>query len=420
MEKDSGGGKPLALWRNRDYLLLWSGQAVSSLGTGISQLALSLLILTQPPHSPAAAGLALALGQLPFVLFGLPAGALVDRWERKRVMIICTIGLALCLGSIPVALALSRLTLLQLYIVAFLSGTFTVFLQLAEIAALTWLVPKVQLNTAVAQNEAVYSTVSLLAPSISTLLFRIGQMLPFVTDALSYLVLLGSLLNIHASLQEKRDVQQTRHLLKEVREGIVWLWWQPVLRPLIFVTAYLSMLVTSSVLIVLVIAQQHGISTVVTGFILVAGGVGNLIGTALYSVFQRRLRFGVVLSAMMILFLLLWPLYGLIVTPILLGVLGASIALTDSIYSIVAGSYRLTAVPDALQGRIGSVVRLINFGSQALGQAIIGLLLQRFGVVVTVEVMWGGLLVAALFFLANRHIRHAAYPVEEPTPAPLN
>ena len=412
--------KTLPLWKNRDYLLLWLGQAVSSLGTGISQLALSLLILSRPPHSPAAAGLALALGQLPFVLFGLPAGALVDRWERKRVMIVCTIGLTLCLGSIPVALAAGYLTLMQLYIVAFLSGTFTVFLQLAEIAALTWLVPKVQLNTAVAQNEAVYSTVSLLAPSLSTLLFKVGQMFPFVADTISYLVLLGALFNIRAPLQEKRDVQKMRYLLREVREGIGWLWRQPVLRPLILVTSYLSILVTSSVLIVLVIAQQHGISTVVTGLILVAGGVGNLIGTALYTVFQRGLRLGLVLSGMVILFLLLWPLYGLIVTPILLGVLGASIALTDSIYSIMAGSYRLIAVPDALQGRIGSVVRLINFGSQALGQAIIGLLLQRFGVAVTVGVMWGGLLVAALFFLTNRQLRRATYPKEGQVPLPIN
>lgn len=402
--------KTSPLWKNRDYRLLWLGQAVSSLGTGISQLALSLLILARPPHSPAAAGLALALGQLPFVLFGLPAGALVDRWERKRVMIICTIGLTLCLASIPVALATGYLTLIQLYIISFLAGTFTVFLQLAEIASLTWLVPKVQLNAAVAQNEAVYSTVSLLAPSLSTLLFKVGQMFPFVADTLSYLVLLGSLFNIRAPLQEKRDVQKMRYLLREVREGIGWLWSHPILRPLVLLTAYLYILVTGSVLVVLVIAQQHGISTVVTGLILVAGGVGNLIGTALYTTFQRRLRLGFALSGLTVLFILLWPLYGLTVMPIFLGIIGASIAVTDSIYSILASSYRLVVVPDALQGRIGSVVRLIMFGFQAIGQAIIGLLLQRYGVVVTVGAMWSGLLLVALFSLTNRQLRQATYP----------
>ena len=412
MEKDIGVGKPSSLWRNRDYLLLWLGQAVSSLGTGVSQLALSLLILAIPPHSPASAGFALALGQVPFVLFGLPAGAFLDRWERKRVMIVCTSGLTLCLASIPVALAIGHLTIMQLYIVAFVSGTLTVFYQLAEIASLTWLVSKGQLTTAVAQNEVVYSTVSLIAPSISTLLFRVGQMLPFVADTISYLVMLGALFNIRAPLQEERDAQVSRHLLREVREGIHWLWSHPIVRPLAFFSAYLYVLLSGSVLIVLVIAQQHGIPTVITGLILVAGGVGNLIGTALYTLFQRRLRFGWALSILIVLYVLLWPFYGLAISPIFLGLIGASLALTDSIYSILASSYRLAVVPDELQARVGSVVRLISFGSVALGQAMIGLLLQRFGVLATVGVLWVGLLLGAILALTNKHLRGAIHPQE--------
>ncbi len=410
MEKDIAGLQSTSLWRNRDYLLLWLGQAVSSLGTGISQLALSLLILTLPSHSPAAAGFALALGQLPFVLFGLPAGALLDRWNRKRVMIICTIGLTLCLGSIPVALYLGRLTLLQLYIVSFLSGTLTVFYQLAEVASLTWLVSKTHLTTAVAQNEVVYSTVSLISPSVSTLLFKLGQMFPFIADTVSYLILLVSLFNIRATLQDKRDRQASHHLFREMHEGIHYLVSHPVLRPLILLTAYLYVLVFSSVLIVLVIAQQHAIPTVITGLILLAGGVGNLCGTGIYTLFQRRLRFGWTLSGMVVLFLLLWPLYSLAATPIMLALVGASIALTDSVYSIQAASYRLATVPDTLQSRTGSVVRLLLLGSLALGQAIIGLLLQRFGVTVTIVAMWVGLLLVAVFALANRQLRGAIYP----------
>ena len=413
MEKDIVGEKPASLWRNRDYLLLWLGQAVSSLGTGISQLALSLLILTLPSHSPAAAGFALALGQLPFVLFGLPAGALLDRWDRKRVMIICTIGLTLCLGSIPLALFMGDLTLLQLYIVSFLSGTLTVFYQLAEVASLTWLVSKTHLTTAVAQNEVVYSTVSLISPSVSTLLFKLGQMFPFIADTVSYLILLVSLFNIRSELQDKRDKQTSHHLFREVQEGVYFLLSHPVLRPLILLTAYLYVLVFGSVLIVLVIAQQHAIPTVITGLILLAGGVGNLCGTAIYTLLQRRLRFGWMLSGMVVLFLFLWPLYSFAISPIMLALVGASIALTDSVYSIQAASYRLATVPDALQSRTGSVVRLILFGSLALGQAIIGLLLQRFGVIVTIAALEVGLVLIALLALANGQIRKATYPQEK-------
>src|SRR5262249_30402170 len=117
---------PTPLWRHRDYLLLWSGQAVSSVGSEASQLVLPLLILSLT-QSPAQAGFAGALRALAYLLLGLPAGALVDRWDRKRTMILCDAARALALGSIPLALALDRLTILQLYLVSVLEGAVFVF-----------------------------------------------------------------------------------------------------------------------------------------------------------------------------------------------------------------------------------------------------------------------------------------------------
>src|SRR5258706_876924 len=109
-------GPPKPLWRNRDYMLLWSGQTVSSIGSGVSQLAFPLLVLALT-HSPAQAGIAGALRTLPYFIFTLPGGALIDRWNRKWVMILCDSGRALSLASIPVALALGHLTIAQLYLV---------------------------------------------------------------------------------------------------------------------------------------------------------------------------------------------------------------------------------------------------------------------------------------------------------------
>src|SRR5205807_280172 len=140
-------------------------QAISSIGTGMSQFAFPLLVLTLT-GSFADAGMAGALGQLPYLLLSLLAGALVDRWPRKRVMMICTLSLAACLASIPLALLFGRLSVLQLYIVAFVMGTLFLFYELAELGALTQVVPRTQLSIAVAQNEAVYSTAQLLSPSL--------------------------------------------------------------------------------------------------------------------------------------------------------------------------------------------------------------------------------------------------------------
>src|SRR5437764_15024026 len=88
------GSQPKSLWRNRDYVLLWSGQALSDIGGAVSELAFPLLVLALT-HSPAQAGFAGALRALPALLFSLFAGVLVDRWDRIRMMIFCHIGRAI-------------------------------------------------------------------------------------------------------------------------------------------------------------------------------------------------------------------------------------------------------------------------------------------------------------------------------------
>src|SRR5215472_14827532 len=132
------------LWSIRDYMLLWSGQAVSSLGTQVSTIAFPFLVLSLT-GSLAQAGFMGGLRALPYLIFSLPAGALIDRWDRKRVMIICDTGRALALGSIPVAVLLGQLTLLQLYVVSAVEGTLFVFFNLAEVACLPRVVPPAQL-----------------------------------------------------------------------------------------------------------------------------------------------------------------------------------------------------------------------------------------------------------------------------------
>ncbi|HEY8291653.1 MAG TPA: MFS transporter, partial [Thermomicrobiales bacterium] len=103
MEPRQSPARPLvpSLWRNRDYAILWSGQTLSSIGTGVSNLAFPLLVLTLT-HSPTQAGITAAVRALPYIFFSLPAGALIDRWNRKRTMILCDLGRAIALGSIPI------------------------------------------------------------------------------------------------------------------------------------------------------------------------------------------------------------------------------------------------------------------------------------------------------------------------------
>jgi MFS family permease len=175
------------LWSNRDYMLLWSGQAVSSLGTQVSTIAFPFLVLALT-GSLAQAGFMGGLRALPYLIFSLPAGALIDRWDRKRVMIICDGGRALALGSIPVAVLLGQLTMLQLYLVSAVEGTLFVFFNLAEVACLPRVVPPEQLPAATAQNSATDGTSFLVGPALGGALFGLGQMLPFLGDAVSYTI----------------------------------------------------------------------------------------------------------------------------------------------------------------------------------------------------------------------------------------
>src|SRR5260221_9347700 len=137
---------------NGNYMVLWSGQAISSIGTQASGLAFPLLVFALT-GSAAQAGFMGAVRAAPYLLFSLPAGALIDRWNRKVVMILCDAGRSLALSSIPIALllqqvGLAHLTLAQLYIVCAVEGTLFVFFNLAEVASLPRVVPKEQLPTA--------------------------------------------------------------------------------------------------------------------------------------------------------------------------------------------------------------------------------------------------------------------------------
>src|SRR5262245_29710164 len=163
-EENQTSSKAGSLWHNRDYILLWSGQVVSTLGTTASAIVYPLLILAMT-NSPASAGIASALGAAPYIVFSLPVGALIDRWDRKRVMILCDIGRGLTLASIPIAMIFNVLTIWQIYLASLIEGSLFVFFNIAEVAALSRVVVKEQLPAATAQNEAAFGVAAIVGPS---------------------------------------------------------------------------------------------------------------------------------------------------------------------------------------------------------------------------------------------------------------
>ncbi|BCY12236.1 hypothetical protein L3i22_073240 [Actinoplanes sp. L3-i22] len=129
-----------SLWRNRDFTALWAGQVVSALGASITSTAMPLLVLATT-GSPRDAGLVGAAGTLPFLVGNLPAGALVDRWNRHRILLVSELLAALAVVTVPLAIWAGRLSVGQMCAVAFVQGMCFAFFSLAERAALPRVVP---------------------------------------------------------------------------------------------------------------------------------------------------------------------------------------------------------------------------------------------------------------------------------------
>ena len=394
------------LWRNRDYMLLWSGQFVSILGSGISGIAYPLLVL-RLTHSPAQAGILEAVATLPFLLFALPAGALVDRWNRKRLMIKCDAVNALLMAGIGVAYAAGRLTMPQLYISALLGGTCFLFFNLSETSSLPRVVPKEQLPSASAQNEASGAAGTLIAPALGGFLYQtIGATVPFVVDAVSYAASVISLSFVRTEFQEERTAER-RNLRAEIAQGVRWLWSHPLIRFMAFLVGGCNFGNAATGLLLIILAQRQGASPALIGAMFAIASVGGLLGAVVAPRFQRRFSFGKVIITCMFVSAFLWPLYAVAPNAIVLGIIFAGGFAVTPIFNAVQFSYRLALIPDELQGRVNSSFRMLAFGFQPIGAAACGVLIQVIGPKPTVLFFSIVTLGLALTTAANSHVRYA-------------
>jgi predicted MFS family arabinose efflux permease len=398
------------LWKQRDYMLLWGGQVVSTLGSAASSIVYPLLVLALT-HSPAAAGVVAALRAMPYLLFCLPAGALVDRWDRGRVMVLCDLGRCVAVGSVALAIVVGVLTIWQLYAVAFIEGSLFVFFNVAEVAALPRVVPTALLAEAAAQNEAAFGAAEIVGPPVGTLLFQVlGRAAPFVADAVSYLASVVSLRLIGTDLRATRVLDATQpapRLRDEIAEGLRWLWHAPLIRYMAALTGGLNLVFAAAPLIVIVLAKQMGASDVQVGLIFSIGGIGGIIGSLVGGRIQRRFSFGQVIVAVIWCHAIAFALYAVVPNVLLLGLVTALIAWLGPVYNVVQFSYRLALIPDGLQGRVNSAFRLLAFGLNPVGAALSGVLLERFGAGPTILVFVAWYLALAVLTSLNPHVRSA-------------
>jgi MFS family permease len=390
------------LWRNPDYLLLWLGQAVSSLGSQASFLALPLLMLALT-GSPVQAGVLGGLRGAAYLCFGLPAGALVDRWDRRRVMLICDVGRAVALASVPLALLGGHLSAAQLYLVAFVEGTLFIFFGLAETACLTRVTTSQQLPTAVAQSQVTDAASTLVGPALGGALYSVGRALPFVADAVSYACSVLSVLGIRADLKPERSTERP-HLVREIREGLRWSWRLPSLRFLFLSNTAVNLLYGGWPLLLIELAKRQGAGAATIGLIFAAGGVGTILGALSSRPVQRRFSVRAIVVVITWLFALTWPPYALAPNVLVLGLVNALGFYFVPISGGTQFSYRLLLLPDRLQARVNSVFRLGWMGGQTLGFVLTGALLQWYGPVATVWITLVPAVLLAVYATTDRSL----------------
>lgn len=398
------------LWKQRDYMLLWSGQVASTLGGSASGIVVPLLVLAMT-GSASAAGIASALGIVPYLVLSLPVGVLVDRWHRQRVMVVCDIGRALACGVLVAALLFDALTLPLLYAVVVVQGVCMVFFNLAEVAALPRVVATAQLPQAIAQNQAGHSGAAIAGPALGTwMLQQGGRSLPFAADALGHLVSAWCVWRLRTTLASAQPADAPRNLRAEMAVGLRWLWQQPLVRRIAVITSLSNFVMAAAPLLVIVLAKDFGASEAQIGLVFSAGGLGGLLGALAGGWFARRFSFGQVIAGVLAVQALMMPLMVVAPGAWTLGVVYAVLAFCGPVYNVVQLSRRLAMIPDGLQGRVNSAFRFAANVLYPVGAALCGWLAEHHGPGVAAfffTVVMAGLAVAAV---ASQVIRREGLP----------
>ncbi|MFF3073785.1 MFS transporter [Kitasatospora sp. NPDC057904] len=360
-----------------DYRLLLAANAVSRTGTAVGSLALPLAAVLALHSPPWQVGLLAAMSTVAFLLLGLPAGAWVDRLRKRPVMIAADLARAGLLASVPAAWALGRLTFPHLCVVALLTGTATLFSDVAALSHLPALVGRGHLTRANSHLVTIDAVTMTAGRSVGG--FLVGLLtapVAVLVDAVSYLASALLLRRIRRPEPAPVAAGSGGRLVAEIREGLRFVLGDPLLRPIALAGACtnLSIQVFQTLLPVLFVRTLH-LPDAVTGLFLAAGGVGVFSGSLLARPLARRVGAGRVLWLM-----------GLAIAP-----LGVVVALADrgpalwcaagawllttvkvGVDNVIKVSFRQHATPDHLLGRMNATMRVLLTGALTVGAAFAG------------------------------------------------
>lgn len=348
-------------------------------------------------------------GQLPDVLFGLPAGSWIDRGRHRLFLVGSDAGRALVLAVIPVAAWMGVLSIPALLMVTFLAGVFSVFSSVASVAVLPSVVRSDQLIEANAKLSVTGSVVSLAGPGLAGGLIQIlSAPKAILFDAVSNAASALSLRQIGA---RSRSSDGEHSLIRDIKEGVRELIGTPILRALTVSSAVFAVgLAMTATILMLYLTRTLGLSPATIGLYLATGGVGTLAGSILASRVSSRFGMGpAVIGGTLVeaIASISIPLSSLLADPVPLLIAGQVLnGIGISVYSVNHISLRQKTVKPEFLGRITAGRRFLTFSVAPIGAALAGWMGEIFGLT-SVMVCAAGLLFAGTAVMWASPVRKA-------------
>jgi MFS family permease len=391
------------LSRNRDYTLLWCSRAASEFGISATTIAFPLLVLAIT-GSAASSGLVLGAIGVAQLAAGLPAGALVDRWHRKRIMLACEAAQAVAAGSVVMAVLLRVVSVPQLVAVAAVIGVCAALFDPAEAASLPALVSDEQVPTAVAMNTARASLGHLSGTAAGGFLFAVSRFVPFAAETITHLGALAALPFVRLPPRPARTEAPGR-MRHDIAAGLSWVWRQRAIRVTALCAVALNLFFTAFYLTVIVTARSHGVPAGEVGVMAAMLGAGGLIGALAAPFLCRKLSPHTAITGVFWVLTALTPVAVVIGNGYLLGTLFLVMALLPPTANTSIISEQLLLTADELRGRMSSVIGLLTGVAGAVGPMLGGVLTEVFGGRTAVLACAGGIAVVTVFATASPSLR---------------
>lgn len=383
------------------YTLLWSASTISTLGDGVTAVAAPLLVasVTSNPLLVSAAAFA---ATLPWLLFSLLSGGLVDRLDRRRVMVVVDSIRAVTVGMLGATIALDVVNLPLLYAVMFLLGTGETLYRTASQAILPALVHPDLLERANGRLGAARTVVhNMIAGPLGGLLFATAAATPFLLDAGTFAVaavLIALLAGGYRATPAGDPAAPTgtgrTSLRSEIAEGLRWLLAHRVLRTMAVLLGLLNVTLTAATAILVLLARDRlGLGSVGYGLLFSAMAAGALVGALTGERIIRRVTSSVTLRVGLLVETAFHLVLAVSTSPIVVGAAFAVFGVHAALWSIVISSMTQRLTPPAMLGRVHSTFMFLAAGGLAFGALLGGAVATRFGIAAP---YWIGFVVAAV------------------------